>query len=171
MSMHSVPVSRSKTKSAFVAAEPRTKTKAAIVFYRKAQLKKLAGSKTFYFHAEEKNKRVRDFPDGLCDAGYVFFYSGGRASEIRFNGYYARIQSVKRKHKSEIKGKENSRTEFYYEVKIENRFFFNETLQAEIDPARLLGPYTGVEARRFRQYLPAFTTYKKVMSQNKMYNL
>ncbi len=160
-----------KAENALTLTEPEKGTKAAIVFYRKRQLKKLAVSKTFYFHAEEKNTPVRDFQNGLDDAGYAFFYSGGRGTEVKFNGYYAKIKSVKRKHKSEIVGKETSRTEFYYEVKIENRFYFNENLQSEINPVRLLGSYTGVESRRFRQYLPALTTYQKVMSHNKMYSL
>ena len=70
------------------------------------------------------------------------------------------------KHKSKIKGKENSETEFYYEVELESNFMKNKNLKVELNPKSLLEDGGNKNIELFKQFLPASTTFKKVLAAN-----
>lgn len=145
---------------------PQNPEQAALAFYHKQQLKQLAGSNCFYVRAG-----VPDTLKALQTSHYVFLYSGGRRHELVFNGYYGKIRSVRKKHKLQIKGKENSQTEYYYEVKVEKAFQYNKQLCAPVNPAVLLNGITSLQSRYLARYLPSLTTLAKILSHNKLYTL
>lgn len=52
-------------------------------------------------------------------------------------GLYAEIKSIELKHKSKIKGKEKSETEFYYEIILEDCFNESEDLKFALNTKKL----------------------------------
>jgi len=159
-----------KEMDACLNAEPKPETKVALGFYRSKELPKLENNNKFYFHAIGKNNVVKDFPIGILDAKMLFVYSGGRSTGAKFTGYNAEIKSIVLKHKSKIKGKENSETEFYYEVDLKSAFKKSNKINAEIDAKKMF--VNDTENRDlFKQSLPAMSTLTKVLEANKVTNL
>ena len=152
--------------SLFLNSEPDPEINVALGFYRSKELPDIENKNKFYFHAIEKNNIVQDFPIGILDAKILFIYSGGRSKASHFTGYYANIKNVVLKHKSKIKGKENSETEFYYEVELESNFMKNKNLKVELNPKSLLEDGGNKNIELFKQFLPASTTFKKVLAAN-----
>ena len=70
------------------------------------------------------------------------------------------------KHKSKIKGKEDSKTEFYYEVELESNFRKNKNLKVELNSKALLEGNGKKNIELFKQFLPASTTLKKILEAN-----
>lgn len=114
----------------------------------------------------KKNNNVKDFPIGILDAKILFVYSGGRSKTPHFTGYFANIKDVALKHKSKIKGKENSNTEFYYEAELESNFKKNKKLSAQLNPNELLDSKDKKNLELFKNFLPSFSTLSKVMRAN-----
>ena len=75
-----------------------------------------------YTHLDVYKRQIKGFPIGLLHAEKLLICSGGRSKPIQLSGLSANIHSIKQVHKSGIKGKEDSKTEFYYEVKLESPF-------------------------------------------------
>ena len=142
---------------------PTTDIKVALGFCRANELKSLTTSKTFYFHAIESNNAVQDFPSGILDAARLLIYSGGRSKPINLTGHYAEIQSIKLKHKSTIKGKENSETEFYYEVTLEDCFKESDDLKFAINTKKLFDNPDDRNSILLQHFLPALTTWERVL--------
>ena len=155
--------------SLFLNSEPETEIKVAIGFYRSSALPEIENQNKFYFHAIEKNNAVKDFPLGILDAKILFIYSGGRSKIPHFTGYFAYIREVKLKHKSKIKGKENSNTEFYYEVELESNFKKHKHLKSELNQNLLFDNKDNTDL--FQQFLPALSTLNKVLECNTINSL
>jgi hypothetical protein len=152
--------------SLFLNSEPEPEINVALGFYRSSALPEIENQNKFYFHAIEKNNIVKDFPIGILDAKILFIYSGGRSKIPHFTGYYANIKDITLKHKSKIKGKEDSKTEFYYEVELESNFQKNKNLKVELNSKALLEDSGKKNIELFKQFLPASTTLKKVLEAN-----
>jgi len=160
----------SKQFSLYLNNEPKEETvKVALGFCSKLKLKNLEGEKTFYFHAIEKNHRVKDFPTGILEADKLLVYSGGRSKPIEISGFEGNIKSISLKHKSKIKGKEKSKTKYYYEVKLEAPFEFNEDLKFTINVNKLFKKSEEVNRKLLRRFLPALTTIEALLD-SKMIN-
>ncbi len=86
----------------------------------------------FYFHSTDKQNNLLEFPYDLYNAKKLVIYSGGRAKAFHLTSYFGEIESIKHKHKSKIKGKENSTTEYYFEVKLKENF--SEDISIENNP-------------------------------------
>ncbi len=112
----------------YVKTEHKPAAKIALGFCRKKDIPKLTGTDKFYFHAIESNNKVRDFPHEIFDAEYLYTYEGGRGKPLRLTGHFGKIKDIKQVHKSRIPGKENSKTEFYWEISLEKPFIFNPEL-------------------------------------------
>ena len=155
----------------FLATEPNINQNVVLGFCRSSELYKIKNKTMFYFHAEEENNKIRSFPEGILDSEFLFLYSGGRSKKPRFNGYFSKIKSVKLKHKSKIKGKQNSITKYYYEVELETKFRLNRKLNTEIDRKLFFGSSNNKESKNFVEYLPAVTTLIKVLELNNLDSL
>ena len=140
--------------------------KTVLGFCRAIDIYKSKSSRHFYFHVAEVNWQVRNFPDSVLDANFLFLYSGGRSINPHFTGHYARIKSVQIKHKSNIKGKENSNTEYYCELKLESCFKRHEKINAKIEPTSLFGSKKNSEFLFFQERLPALTSLSKILELN-----
>jgi site-specific DNA-methyltransferase (adenine-specific) len=110
----------SKTEfNKYLKAEPKPIEKVTLGFCRKKDIPNLTKTDKFYFHAIEQNNFVQDFPTEIVETKELFLYQGGRGKPLYFTGHFGIIKEIKLKHKSQIKGKENSRTEYYYEIILE----------------------------------------------------
>jgi site-specific DNA-methyltransferase (adenine-specific) len=154
--------------SLFLNSEPEPEINVALSFYRSSALPEIENQNKFYFHAIEKNNVVNDFPVGILDAKILFIYSGGRSKTAHFTGYYANIKIIALKHKSKIKGKKDSKTEFYYEVELESNFKINKKINAELNPKLLFEDNTRENQKLFQQFLPAVTKLSNVLKANNM---
>jgi site-specific DNA-methyltransferase (adenine-specific) len=160
-----------KEYSLFLNSEPEPEINVALGFYRSKALPEIENTNKFYFHAVEKSNIVKDFPIGILDAKMLFIYSGGRSTSQHFTGYYSNIKSVQLKHKSKIIGKENSETEFYYEVELESNFKKSKKLSAVLNPKELLDNTDKKNLDLFKNFLPASSTLSKVMKANAIESL
>lgn len=152
---------------------PTNEIKVALGFCRSKDIASLKSSKTFYFHAIESNNLVKDFPSGILDATKLLIYSGGRSKPINLTGHSAEIKSIELKHKSKIPGKENSKTEFYYEVLLEDCFEESDDLKFTIKPKKLFDKFDDKNHKLLQQFLPALTTWDRIthsMAQKPLQN-
>lgn len=140
-----------------------TDIKVALGFCRAKDLNTLKTSKTFYFHAIESDNTVKDFTSGILDATRLLIYSGGRGKPINLTGHCAEIKSIELKHKSKIKGKEKSQTEFYYEIILEDHFKESDDLKFSINPRKLFDKSDDKNSKLFQKFLPALTTWDRVI--------
>jgi site-specific DNA-methyltransferase (adenine-specific) len=145
----------------YLKEEPKPKEKIALGFCRKKDISKLLETDKFYFHAIESDNFVQDFPTEIIDAKELFLYKGGRGKPLTLTGHYGQIKSVKLKHKTEIIGKEKSRTEFYYEVQLAKNFQQNEKY-VQIDPIKLIEKNDITNRELLKKYLPSVTTKDKL---------
>jgi site-specific DNA-methyltransferase (adenine-specific) len=155
----------------FLNSEPTPEINVALGFYRSSKLPEIENQNKFYFHAIEKNNVVKDFPTDVLGAKILFIYSGGRNAKQSFTGYYASIKNIYLKHKSKIKGKENSQTEFYYEVELESTFKKNKKLKAELNSKSLFVNSSEENEKLLKQFLPAITTFSCVLKANNIETL
>lgn len=145
----------------FLKNEPSVETtKVALGFCKKKEISRIKKGNLFYFHAIENGNRVKDFPVGILEAKKLILYSGGRSQPAFLTGLCADIVSVKLKHKSEIAEKVDSKTEFYYEIKLNAGFIENETLQFKIERKSFFKILDAENVALFKQYLPVLTTYE-----------
>jgi site-specific DNA-methyltransferase (adenine-specific) len=151
----------------FLKNEPEGDISVALGYCRNKDLKKTQASNLFYFHAIKSNNTIKDFPTGIYAAKYLFLYTEDAAKKRHFTGNYGIIKSIKLKHKSKIEGKENSETEYYYEIELEHKFFNNKKVVKELDTKTLFDT-EGINKNLFKQYLPALTTLQKVLNLNKL---
>lgn len=141
--------------------------KVALGFCRSKDIKRLKTSCSFYFHAIEKDNVVKDFPTGILEAKKLVIYSGGRNKSLILTGQYGEIKSIELKHKSNIRGKENSETEFYYEVLLNDKFIESNNLKLNINTEELFDKSDKKNKNLLRQFLPVLTTWEKILSLKK----
>ncbi len=141
--------------------------KIVLGFCRKIDLKKLKKQNVFYFHAIENESKILDFPTEIHLAKKLFIYSGGRSKPKELCGLYGEIKNITLKHKSNIKGKENSETEFYYEVELQESFIETSEYQFMLNTEELFDKSDTKNRELFKQYLPSITTLEKLQNSKK----
>ncbi|MFN5673508.1 MAG: hypothetical protein ACK46W_00380, partial [Bacteroidota bacterium] len=143
--------------------KPNNEIKVALGFCRPKAVKSLRNYKTFYFHAIKDDKSVKDFPSGIYDAKRLIIYSCENDEPNSLTGHFAEIESIELKHKAKIKGKENSKIEFYYEIKLQDYFEESEDLKFAFNPKKLFDKSDDKNIKLFQQFLPALTTWDKLI--------
>lgn len=151
----------------YLKSEPKPIEKIALGFCRKKDILNVTSSNKFYFHAIEQNKKVQDFPTEILDTKELYLYQGGRGKPITFTGHSGKIEKIKLKHKSEINGKQNSKTKYYYEVLLEKTFTYNENEKVALISNILFDKNDTVNKAFFKKYLPAVTTLEKIIINKK----
>ena len=154
----------------YLEKEPKPVKKVALGFCRKKDIPKLTKTNKFYFHAIEQNNFIQDFPSEILDAKIIYLYQGGRGKPLFFTGHYGNIKEIRLKHKSKIQGKENSKTEYYYEIILEKNFEFNEYQKIQLNPKVLFEKNDKANRELLNKYLPSISTFDKVemnLNQNK----
>ena len=136
--------------------------KVALGFCRSKEINSLKSRNTFYFHAIETNNNIVDFPTGISESKRLFIYSGGRNKPTQLTGYSAEIKDVLLKHKSSIAGKEQSKTEFYYEVILKDNFAFEEELTFEIEQEKLFDKSDEKSRKLFNKFIPVMVSFDKL---------
>ena len=154
----------------YLKLEPKPVEKIVLGFCRKKDISGLSKTNKFYFHAIEQNNIVQDFPTEILDAKQLFLYRGGRGKPLYFTGHYGRIKEIKLKHKSKIKGKENSKTEYYYEVLLKENFQHNSKQREELKTKILFDKNDKTNRELLRKYLPTITTIEKIKINNILLN-
>lgn len=99
----------------------------------------------------------------MLDASRLLLYSGGRSKPINLTGHYSEIKSIELKHKSKIKGKEKSDTEFYYEIILEDFFKESDDLKFTLNPKKLFDKSDDKNRKLLQQFLPALSTWDRVI--------
>ncbi len=153
----------------YLKTEPKPIKKVVLGFCRKKDIPNLTKTNKFYFHAIEQNNFVQDFPTEILDAKILYLYQGGRGKPLFFTGHFGKIENVKLKHKSKIQGKENSRTEYYYEIILENNFEFNKNQTIKLEPKILFEKNDITNKKLLSKYLPAISTLDKLEENLKKY--
>ena len=144
--------------------------KVALGFCRTKEINSLKSRNTFYFHAIEANNIIVDFPTGISESKRLFIYSGGRNKPIQLTGYSAEIESIQLKHKSSIAGKEQSKTEYYYEVILKDNFTFEEGLSFEIEQEKLFNKSDEKNRKLFNKFVPVMVSFDKLLKSRKAGN-
>ena len=85
-----------------------------------------------------------------------------RGKPLFYTGHFGKIKEVKLKHKSKIRGKVNSRTEYYYEITLEKNFKFNEYQTIQLQPKVLFEKNDKINKELLSKYLPTISTLDKV---------
>jgi len=151
----------------YLKSEPKPVQKIALGFCKKKDIDNLTNTNKFYFHAIEQKNRVQDFPTEILDAKALYLYQGGRGKPISFTGHSGIIKKIKLKHKSKILGKENSKTEYYYEVLLEKNFIYNNKQKKELKAKIIFDKNDKTNKELLRKYLPTTTTLEKIELNNK----
>jgi site-specific DNA-methyltransferase (adenine-specific) len=158
-------ISGFNTKKQFVnylKMEPKPIEKVALGFCRKKDISSLTKTNKFYFHAIEQNNFVQDFPIEILDTKMLYLYQGGRGKPLVFTGHSGKIKDIKLKHKSKIKGKENSKTEYYYEITLKRKFEFNKEEIGKLIP-KIIFKNGGKENKKMlKKYLPVISTLEHI---------
>jgi site-specific DNA-methyltransferase (adenine-specific) len=144
--------------------------KVALGFCRTKKINSLKSQNTFYFHAIETNNNIVDFPTGISESKRLFIYSGGRNKPITLTGYSAEIESIQLRHKSSITGKEQSKTEYYYEVILKDNFTFEEGLNFEIEQDKLFDKSDEKSRKLFNKSIPVMISFDKLQKTRKEKN-
>ena len=135
--------------------------KIALGFCRVKDIEKLKKENVFYFHAIKSDSKILDFPTGIDSAKKLFIYTGGRSKPINLSGLYGEIKSVNLKHKSTIKDKEDSKTEYYYEVELQE-FVEDKNYNFTLNIEYLFEKSDVKNKEMFKQYLPTITTIERL---------
>jgi site-specific DNA-methyltransferase (adenine-specific) len=146
----------------YIKTEPKPKKKIALGFCRIKDIANLINDNRFYFHAIENNNVVQDFPLEIFEAEYLYTYEGGRGKPIRLTGHYGKIKSIKQIHKSKIKGKEKSKTEFYWEIKLDDNFKFDNNIIEELKLNKIF-KNNDINKELIKKYLPAIVEKDRII--------
>ena len=117
----------------------------------------------FYFHATDKQGNFLDFPYEIYSSKKIIIYSGGRTKPFYLTNYYAEIESVKIKHKSKIQGKENSKTDYYFEIQLKEHFVGNENINLDISVKKLIKDYCKENSMKSADYKPILVNEELVL--------
>jgi len=141
----------------YLKEEPKPKDKVALGFCRLKDIPKLKDTNKFYFHAIGEHNKVTGFPTEILDAKWLYLYQGEKNQEQTFTGHYGQIKKIVLKHKLDIEGKEKSRTEFYYEVELNDNFIFNDKIRKPLKTTILFDKIDKDNLSLFERYLPSIT--------------
>jgi site-specific DNA-methyltransferase (adenine-specific) len=142
--------------------------KIVLGFCRKSEIKKLKKQNHFYFHAIENESKILDFPTEIHLAKKLYIYSGGRSKPKELCGLYGEIKNIVLKHKTKIKGKENSETEFYYDIELQEPFIETSEYLFPLVTESLFDKSDTKNSELFKQYLPSITTLEKLQNSKKI---
>lgn len=143
------------------------KLKVALGFCRTKEINSLKSKKKFYFHAIEADKTIVDFPIKIAESQRLFIYAGGRNKPIHLTGYCAEIEDIQLKHKSSITGKEQSKTEYYYEITLKDNFKIEEGFDFEIDIDKLFNKSDEKSKKQFNKFIPTMIDFEKLLKAKK----
>ena len=146
----------------FLEAEPKPKQKVVLGFCRKKDMQNLTITNKFYFHAIEQNNFVQDFPTEIIDAKFLYLYQGKRGNPMFFTGHFGEINEIILKHKSNIIGKENSRTEYYYEVQLKKNFEYNAKFKVKLEPKILFEKNDKKNKLMLKKFLPTVSFLDRI---------
>jgi len=141
--------------------------KVALGFCRAKEINSLKSKNVFYFHAIEANNVIIDFPTGISESKRLFIYSGGRNKPIQLTGYSAEIETIQLKHKSSITDKEQSKTEYYYEVILKDNFMIEKDFSFEIDVKKLFDKSDEKTKKLFNKFVPVMVSFDKLQKSRK----
>ena len=141
----------------YLAEELKPKERVALGYIRSKDLKELKKLKTFYFHSTDKQNNFLEFPYDLYNAKKIVIYSGGRTKPFYLTSYFGEIESITHKHKSTIKGKEKSATEYYFEVKLKDVFSEDISIENNTGIKKWMKEYCEEYELKSVNYLPILT--------------
>lgn len=147
----------------YLAEEPKTKEKVVLGYMRSKDLTKLINLDTFYFHSTDKQNNFLDFPYDLYNAKKLVIYTGGRIKPFQLTAYNGVIKSIQQKHHSKIKGKEKTKTEYYFEVKIDNNFSEDISIENNKNIKKWMNEYCTEYDLKSVNYLPILTFSENVL--------
>jgi hypothetical protein len=124
-------------------------------------LQYLKDKNTFYFHATVNQNKL-EFPYDLFTAKKLVIYSGGHTHCFYLTSYFAEIASIVHKHKSKIIGKENSKTEYYFEVKLKDTFSEDATIANNPNIKKWMKAYCEEYNLKVINYLPILTLEENI---------
>jgi len=125
----------------YLVNEPKDDEKLLLGYIKKKDFEKLEGKTAFYFHASDKQNNFIGFPYALYDAASIVLYEGGRSKPFTITEFYAPIKAIHHKHKTAIAGKENSKTEYYFELELEEPFSIKDTINTKVSFKKLAKKY------------------------------
>lgn len=146
----------------YLVEEPKEKEKVVLGYVRSKDIAKLIKQKTFYFHSTDKQNNLIGFPYDLHNASKIVIYSGGRTKLFYLTSYYGEIESIQHKHKTEIKGKKNSITEYYFEVKLKDNFQQDFRIESKKEIKKWMNEYKNEYSREQIDYLPFLTLAENI---------
>jgi hypothetical protein len=146
----------------YLSEEPKPKERLALGYIRGKDLAKLKTLNTFYFHSTDKQNNFLEFPYDLYNAKKLVIYSGGRAKPYYLTSYFGEIESISHKHKSKIKGKEKSETEYYFEVKLKDKFSEDISIENNRNIKKWMKDYCTEYDLKKVDYLPVLTFAENV---------
>lgn len=146
----------------YLTEEPKAKEKVALGYIRSKDLAKLKTQNTFYFHSTDKQNNFLEFPYDLYNAEKLVIYSGGRKKAFHLTTYFGNIKSIKHKHKSKIKGKEDSKTDYYFEVKLKDNFSEDISIENNTNIKKWMKEYCDEYKLKSLNYLPVLTFTENV---------
>ena len=146
----------------YLAEEPKPKERVALGYIRSKDLAKLKNLNTFYFHSTDKQNNFLEFPYDLHNAKKLVIYSGGRTKPFHLTSYFGEIESIKHKHKSKIQGKEYSKTEYYFEVKLKANFSEDISIENNPNIKKWMKDYKDEYELESVNYLPVLTFAENV---------
>ncbi len=141
----------------YLTEEPKPKERVALGYIRSIDLAKLNKLNTFYFHSTDKQNNLIEFPYDLYNAAKLVIYSGGRKKPFHLTSYFGEIESIQHKHKSKIIGKENSKTEYYFEVKLKANFSEDISIENNPNIKKWMKEYRDEYELKSVNYLPILT--------------
>jgi hypothetical protein len=109
-----------------------------------------------------KQNNFLKFPYDLHNAKKLVIYSGGRAKPFHLTSYFGEIESIKHKHKSTIKGKEESTSDYYFEVKLKANFSEDITIENNPNIKKWMKEYQQEYELESVHYLPVLTFAENV---------
>ena len=146
----------------YLTEEPQEKEKIALGYIRSVDLAKLKNLDTFYFHSTNKQNNFLNFPYDLYNAKKLIIYTGGRKKPFELTSYFGEIKSIQQKHHSKIKGKENSKTKYYFEVKLQANFSEDISIENNKNIKKWMTAYRDEYELKSVNYLPILTFTENV---------
>lgn len=130
-----------KQYTMFLAEEPKPLKKVVLAYIRAVDLKGLENKTKFYFHSTDKQNNFIGFPYELYDADEIILYTGGRRKTFEVLNLHATIKKINHKPKSKIKGKEKSKTAYYFELELHHAFSANTKMKDDVNFKKIMKKY------------------------------
>ena len=146
----------------YLEVEPKPKEKVVLGYTRSKDLVTLTKTKTFYFHSTDKQNNFLEFPYDVHNAKKLVIYSGGRTNAFYLTSFCGDIASIAHKHKSKIEGKENSKTDYYFEIKLKDNFKEDSTINVKSNLKKWMKEYSEEYNLKSVDYLPVVTFFENI---------